>query len=320
VATSTFRNTVTGASITYPYERVQTASALGTTRNLGSLNGQSCQVKFAKTFEDMPSASLPGAWTHEFQGDDQETLAGVFDGQSNTEARGDESEADPLIAPEEILPNDYPYDENMSGPGSPATVGPALFLMDAITNDPRCRFTRASVHSLATGNQSIRDTHDGGTGDVVNGTFWTQAGDTAVLGGPITRSTCQIRPGMSYIYWYGAGEADASSGTTSGLAAWIQTHIDYVTGTYLAGAYCRAIIIAVLAPTAHGGATQERQDRVILEQISLGNVNGSPPVFLARYTDAGRKPGDGIHQGTNEHERVAREVAEMLLSHPTALQ
>jgi hypothetical protein len=232
--------------------------------------------------------------------------------QSNGEGRAPTTDADQIVNATRVAPNDYPYDENMSGPGAPNIVGPGLFFCDALLSDPRFPFQRMTICCTATGNNSLSDRY--GT-DGTDGNFATQANDREVLGGPIATSLepCLIQPGDSYILWMGGGEADASSGTTTGWAAEWTVFKDYIVDTYLAGANCLAIVVPTLGDTAAGGATQERQDIVVAEQLSLHAPQATPPIITAKYEDSDRQAGDLIHYSAAGQKRVATQAANDLL-------
>lgn len=314
LATSTFRNG--NSHVTYYYEAGDCfASDIGTTRALGSITkdgvAQTCAVTLRKNFRFFPTSTLAVGWTYEYVSALTVLFLAIL-GQSNQEGRGDETGVAAPVNAERMSPNTYPYDENPSGPGPPNVVGPAVFFADALLSDPRCSYDRICIVCTATGNQTLADLF--GT-DGSNGNFATQAGDRDVLGGPITSlEPCLIQPGDEYLIWAGPGEADASSGTTTGWAAeWTELY-DYVRDTYLDGATCLGAIVHVMGDTAAGGATQPRQDIVVAEQESLNAPTATPPRWTIKYEDSDRQPGDLIHYTSEGHELRAGIVAETVLA------
>lgn len=219
----------------------------------------------------------------------------LVEGASNEEGRADVADATDIVNSTIISPATHPYDRNLSGPGLPKGMGPALAFTDLLASGST-KYDRYTVCSFATGNQTL----------ATRATDYPNQRDMPeVMGGIQGNGTrCMMRLGDDYVIWFGMGEGDANSGETTTFAASANAHLATIQADY-PGSTCNGIFVARRAPTVEGGSTQANWNIVRSQMASMAAPTGTPPVVVVDYLDSDKDPIDMIHYDAAGHERIA---------------
>jgi len=279
------------------------SAQLDDTKHVGSWNGTSYTLTFAKNFRWRMTAALPANVTFAYQESTPLSRLALVDvGQSNAEGRGSTADAPAVVNSTRILRNTYPYDENHGGPGAPSLVGPMLLLADKIA--ARGNYDRVYIVSTSTGTQSVADIY-GTNGD--DGSYALQRNTAGVCGGKSTANPPPIlHPGDDAVLVYAQGESDTNPAPADWSAS-VQTLLDHVKADF-PDVNWLGVLVARFGPAAPDDLIPSisHPDWPVIraEQAQLAAPAGTPPQVVVDYADADRVVGDGAHIATGTSDAV----------------
>lgn len=302
--TARFEHTNGSAAELYFEGGDHVASQLADTKHVGTWNGTSYTLTFAKNFRWRMTVALPADVTFSYtEAASLRRLALVDTGQSNAEGRGSTVDAPAVANATRILRNIYPYDENHGGPGAPALVGPMLLLADKIMD--RGQYDRAYIVSASTSTQSVAALY-GSNGD--DGTYAVQRDTADVCGGKSTANPPPIlHPGDAAVLVYAQGESDTNPAPADWSAS-VQTLLNHIMDTDFPGVTWLGVLVSRFGPAAPDDLVPSvsHPDWLVIraEQAQLAAPAGTPPQVVVDYEDADRIVGDGAHIATGVSDAV----------------